>query len=375
MPKSARELASKCGQRIRIRFAEYHGSTANLWDRLGWTPIQLAEHLERHFYNDMSWENFGSWQIDHTIPLSLGRWNENFGSNQNKLNELQERVDRGNEPPHVRDAILSIIEDYKTSEKLWSIDNLRPLFREDHVMKTEFEHYLMNRDARMDEYHLLCEVLYDYYGNSPAKRRRMKNYYHHKWPKKWIREINQRIELETDSNARTISSWWNYHSNLRVEPRLCSGLTKMGFPCQYKAMNGDDMCYLHSKKEIKKCSEEEVELLKEMIVHVPTIPAGFFSRRLPNSKSRYPSEDYWKLWINKFPMDHPIYRMYQRTHYNLEKTDIASMLIKYATPGIHSLNTLLLNHDVETKKTKWQKFWKAHEIVLEEFLGNNFAMP
>ena len=115
MPKTAHEMASKCGNRVRSRFAE-RGPTANLWERLGWTPVDLAEHLERHFYNDMSWENFESWQIDHTIPLSRGSWVHEFGSNQKEIKKLQERLDGGKEPPHVRDAIVSILEGYEIEE-------------------------------------------------------------------------------------------------------------------------------------------------------------------------------------------------------------------------------------------------------------------
>jgi hypothetical protein len=61
--------------------------------------------------------------------------------------------------------------------------------------------------------------------------------------------------------------------------------------------------------------------------------------------------------------------MYDREHYNLEKTDIATMLIRHCSPGITSINTLLKKNGLDLKKfrTKWQKFWRSHEIVLEEF--------
>jgi len=373
MPKSADEMASKCGNRIRNRIAEY-GSTANLWQRLGWRPNDLAKHLEQFFYNDMSWENFASWQIDHTIPLHIvsgGNELEPYRSEE-EIREYQEDISRGQDPPHVRDLILSIIDQYNLVERVWSLDNLRPLFKEDHVMKTELEQYLRNRDAKVDDYAVLCEKLYNYYGKSPVERRRMKKYYYNKWPKKWIRAISEEVELETDGDVRTISDWYSFHSNyskLFKEPKLCKGFTQIEHQCTYKAMRGDEMCYLHTTREFEESSDEELVLLRNMLIHVPTIPRGFFARVLLNSKSRYPSEDYWKLWINCFPMDHPIYKMYDREHYNLEKTDIATMLIRHCSPGITSINTLLKKNGLDLKKfrTKWQKFWRSHEIVLEEF--------
>jgi hypothetical protein len=37
---------------------------------VGCTPEQLKEHLEKQFINGMSWNNRGDWHIDHIIPLS-----------------------------------------------------------------------------------------------------------------------------------------------------------------------------------------------------------------------------------------------------------------------------------------------------------------
>lgn len=37
---------------------------------LGYTPHELAQHMERQFVRGMSWDNFGKWHIDHIVPIS-----------------------------------------------------------------------------------------------------------------------------------------------------------------------------------------------------------------------------------------------------------------------------------------------------------------
>jgi hypothetical protein len=42
------------------------------WEKLtGYTTEQLREHLEGQFYDGMSWDNYGSWHVDHKIPVSV----------------------------------------------------------------------------------------------------------------------------------------------------------------------------------------------------------------------------------------------------------------------------------------------------------------
>jgi hypothetical protein len=45
------------------------------YEMLGCTPLQLKEHLESKFTDNMSWENYGyyGWHIDHIIPLSSAK--------------------------------------------------------------------------------------------------------------------------------------------------------------------------------------------------------------------------------------------------------------------------------------------------------------
>ena len=37
---------------------------------IGCTPQELKEYLEKKFTDEMSWDNYGQWHIDHKIPLS-----------------------------------------------------------------------------------------------------------------------------------------------------------------------------------------------------------------------------------------------------------------------------------------------------------------
>jgi hypothetical protein len=45
---------------------------------VGCSPEELKSHLESQFINHMSWENYGhnGWHIDHKIPLSSAKTNE-----------------------------------------------------------------------------------------------------------------------------------------------------------------------------------------------------------------------------------------------------------------------------------------------------------
>jgi len=57
---------------------------------LGYTKSELVEHLESHFKDGMSWENYGEWHIDHVVPISeLVRLGVNDPKEINKLSNLQ----------------------------------------------------------------------------------------------------------------------------------------------------------------------------------------------------------------------------------------------------------------------------------------------
>lgn len=48
------------------------------FDIVGCTPQELKEHLEKQFVVGMSWENKNMWHIDHIIPLSSAKTEEDL---------------------------------------------------------------------------------------------------------------------------------------------------------------------------------------------------------------------------------------------------------------------------------------------------------
>lgn len=38
-------------------------------EELGYFPLKLMQRLEMNFTEDMTWDNYGEWEIDHTIPM------------------------------------------------------------------------------------------------------------------------------------------------------------------------------------------------------------------------------------------------------------------------------------------------------------------
>ena len=43
------------------------------FDMLGYSPSQLARHIERQFTRGMGWHNADRWDIDHIIPISTAK--------------------------------------------------------------------------------------------------------------------------------------------------------------------------------------------------------------------------------------------------------------------------------------------------------------
>ena len=67
----------------RMRCRLYHFLNKNVitkknktFDIVGCTPEFLKEHLESQFKNGMSWDNRSEWHIDHIIPLSSAKTEE-----------------------------------------------------------------------------------------------------------------------------------------------------------------------------------------------------------------------------------------------------------------------------------------------------------
>jgi hypothetical protein len=67
--------------RSRIRnFLKLRGGIKKdtTFDLIGCTPQELVKHIENQFKDGMAWENYGRWHIDHIIPLSSGKNNEDL---------------------------------------------------------------------------------------------------------------------------------------------------------------------------------------------------------------------------------------------------------------------------------------------------------
>jgi len=61
--------------RTRI-YSVLKNKTKKSFDIVGCSPQFLKEHLEKQFIGGMSWENQGDWHIDHIIPLSSAKTEE-----------------------------------------------------------------------------------------------------------------------------------------------------------------------------------------------------------------------------------------------------------------------------------------------------------
>ena len=63
--------------RIRI-FLKSHNITKNnkTFEIVGCTPQKLKEHIESQFRDNMCWNNHGEWHIDHIIPISSAKTEE-----------------------------------------------------------------------------------------------------------------------------------------------------------------------------------------------------------------------------------------------------------------------------------------------------------
>ena len=81
------------------RFLKSHNITKKntTFEIVGCTPQELKEHLEKQFVDGMGWENRCEWHIDHIIPLSSAKTEEE----------------------------LYMLCHYTNLQPLWAIDNLK----------------------------------------------------------------------------------------------------------------------------------------------------------------------------------------------------------------------------------------------------------
>jgi len=73
------------------------------FDILQYTPEQLITHLEKQFNDDMTWDNYGVWHVDHKLPIT------SFN--------IQEMGD---------DEFM----------KCWELDNLQPMWGDENIRKS-----------------------------------------------------------------------------------------------------------------------------------------------------------------------------------------------------------------------------------------------
>lgn len=80
LSKSMRDMISRVmictGKKKKLRTSEI----------LGYTPLQLRQHLESLFTDGMTWDNHGEWHIDHIVPVSW--WVKNGVTDPSMINAL-----------------------------------------------------------------------------------------------------------------------------------------------------------------------------------------------------------------------------------------------------------------------------------------------
>jgi hypothetical protein len=79
---------------------------SHVFDLLGYSISDLMAHLEKQFSDGMSWSNYGAWHIDHRKPVC------SF--------EFESKND-------------------KQFLECWKLDNLRPLWAKDNLIKSSFD--------------------------------------------------------------------------------------------------------------------------------------------------------------------------------------------------------------------------------------------
>jgi hypothetical protein len=65
--KLKHNLRCRISQFLKIKNITKKNST---FDLVGCKPYELKEHLQKKFLDNMCWDNYGDWHIDHIIPLS-----------------------------------------------------------------------------------------------------------------------------------------------------------------------------------------------------------------------------------------------------------------------------------------------------------------
>jgi hypothetical protein len=73
--KLIKNMRRRLNRFISFTYFTKRSTTINL---IGCTPNELKVFLEKKFKVNMSWENYGEWHIDHIIPLSSAKTEEDL---------------------------------------------------------------------------------------------------------------------------------------------------------------------------------------------------------------------------------------------------------------------------------------------------------
>lgn len=87
------DIILRLSQNVRNRLNSYikknnFSKNNKTFEIVGCSPEELKTHIESLFLSGMTWENKGKWHIDHIIPLSLSK-NENEIISLSHYNNLQ----------------------------------------------------------------------------------------------------------------------------------------------------------------------------------------------------------------------------------------------------------------------------------------------
>jgi len=97
-------LSRNISSSIRQSLFRFNGKGGAPWESLvDFTKQEIIDHLEKQFQPGMTWDNYGEWQIDHRVPISVF----NFTT-----------------PEH---------EDFS---RCWSLKNLQPMWAKENMSKS-----------------------------------------------------------------------------------------------------------------------------------------------------------------------------------------------------------------------------------------------
>lgn len=77
------DVIYKMRENVRSRIRQYIKQTTFIKKRhtfsmVGCSPYELKKYMEEKFIENMSWDNYGEWHIDHIIPLSSAKTEEDL---------------------------------------------------------------------------------------------------------------------------------------------------------------------------------------------------------------------------------------------------------------------------------------------------------